>query len=206
MKKIYKYPLNTFGLPTKIKELSEVVDNYTIFGRVTPHQKKDIVKALRKNGYLIANIYGKGQENIHCAFKLNDFIKEIKSKTNLIFEVKIGGKSYNVVVQEYQKDPITSEILHVDLMLAQNGVEAKYSVRVNITGTPKGLKNKGVLMMSKKRIKVKSKPENLPKEYTIDVSDLDVGDVVLVRDLPAFDGVKIVERDDVAIVGVIKSR
>ena len=79
-------------------------------------------------------------------------------------------------------------------------------MRVNITGTPKGLKNKGVLMMSKKRIKVKSKPENLPKEYTIDVSDLDVGDVVLVRDLPAFDGVKIVERDDVAIVGVIKSR
>nr|WP_300926433.1 hypothetical protein [Helicobacter rodentium] len=40
----------------------------------------------------------------------------------------------------------------------------------------------------------------------MNVSDLDVGDVVLVRDLPAFDGVKIVERDDVAIVGVIKSR
>lgn len=49
-------------------------------------------------------------------------------------------------------------------------------------------------MMSKKRIKVKSKPENLPKDYEINVTNLDVGDVVLVRDLPAFDGVKIVER------------
>ncbi len=91
-------------------------------------------------------------------------------------------------------------------MLAQQGVEAKYSVKVRTVGTPKGLKNKGVLMMSKKRIKVKSKPENLPKNYEINVTDLDVGDVVLVRDLPTFEGVKIVERDDVAIVGVIKSR
>lgn len=41
-------------LPTKVKELSKVVDNYTVFGRVTPHQKKDIVKALRKNGHTVA--------------------------------------------------------------------------------------------------------------------------------------------------------
>ncbi|EEO26043.1 50S ribosomal protein L25/general stress protein Ctc [Helicobacter winghamensis] len=163
-------------------------------------------KALRKNGYLIANIYGKGKENLHCAFKRNDFIREVKKKTDLIFEVEVGSQKYPVVIQEYQKDPITSEIIHVDLMLAQKGIEAKYSVKVRTIGTPKGLKNKGVLMMSKKRIKVKAAPENLPKDYEINVSDLDVGDVVLVRDLPAFNGVKIVERDDVAIVGVIKSR
>ena len=167
---------------------------------------KSDAKTLRKNGYLIANIYGKGKENIHCAFKRNDFIREVKKKTDLIFEVEVGTQKYPVVIQEYQKDPVTSEIIHVDLMLAQQGVVAKYSVKVHTIGTPKGLKNKGVLMMSKKRIKVKSAPENLPKDYEINVSDLDVGDVVLVRDLPAFDGVKIVERDDVAIVGVIKSR
>lgn len=163
-------------------------------------------KELRKNGYLIANIYGKGKENIHCAFKRNDFIREVKKKENLIFEVEVGTQKYPVVIQEYQKDPVTSEIIHVDLMLAQNGVVAKYSVKVRTVGTPKGLKNKGVLMMSKKRIKVKSAPENLPKDYEIDVSDLDVGDVMLVRNLPEHNGVKIVERDDVAIVGVIKSR
>lgn len=167
---------------------------------------KSDTKTLRKNGYLIANIYGKGKENIHCAFKYNDFIREVKKKTDLIFEVEVGAQKYPVVIQEYQKDPVTSEIIHVDLMLAQQGVVAKYSIKVRTIGTPKGLKNKGVLMMSKKRIKVKSAPENLPKDYAINVSDLDVGDVVLVRDLPAFDGVKILERDDVAIVGVIKSR
>ena len=163
-------------------------------------------KSLRKNGYLIANIYGKGRENIHCAFKRNDFIREVKNKTDLIFEVEVGSQKYPVVIQEYQKDPITSEIIHVDLMLAQNGVEAKYSVKVRIVGIAKGLKNKGDLMVSKKRIKVKAAPEKLHKDYEINVTDLDVGDVVLVRDLPQNEYVKIVERDDVAIVGVIKSR
>lgn len=41
-------------LPTKVKELAKVVDEYAVFGRVTPHQKKDIVKALRKNGHTVA--------------------------------------------------------------------------------------------------------------------------------------------------------
>ncbi len=164
------------------------------------------VKALRKNGYLIANIYGKGRENIHCAFKRNDFIREVRNKTDLIFKIQVGSKEYPVVIQEYQKDPITSDIIHVDLMLAQEGIEAKYSVKVKIVGTAKGLKNKGVLMLSKKRIKVKAAPENLPKNYEIDVTNLDVGDVILIRDLPQNNGVKIVERNDVAIVGVIKSR
>ncbi len=163
------------------------------------------VKALRKNGYLIANIYGKGRENIHCAFKRNDFIREVRNKTDLIFKIQVGSKEYPVVIQEYQKDPITSDIIHVDLMLAQEGIEAKYSVKVKIVGTAKGLKNKGVLMLSKKRIKVKAAPENLPKNYEIDVTNLDVGDVILIRDLPQNNGVKIVERNDVAIVGVIKS-
>lgn len=175
-------------------------------GQIRESISKAEVKALRKNGYLIANIYGKGKENIHCAFKRNDFIRAVKAKTDLIFDVQLGSNTYPVVIQEYQKDPVTSDLIHVDLMLAQKGVVAKYSVKVNIVGTAKGLKNKGVLMLSKKRIKVKSAPENLPKAYDIDVSDLDVGDVILVRDLPENNGVKIIERDDVAIVGVIKSR
>ena len=175
-------------------------------GKVRESISKAEAKALRKNGYLIANIYGKGKENVHCAFKRNDFIREIKNKKNLIFDVEVGSQTYPVVVQEYQKDPVSSEIIHVDLMLAQKGIKAKYSVKVKIVGTAKGLKNKGVLMLSKKRIKVKAAPEDLPAEYEINVTPLDVGDVVLVRDLPQKEGVRIVERDDVAIVGVIKSR
>lgn len=163
-------------------------------------------KALRNNGYLIANVYGKGQENLHCAFKRNDFIRELKSKTTLIFPIKVAGKELRVVVQEYQKDPVTSDLLHVDLLLAQPGMESKFFVPVKTSGSAKGLKNKGVLILSKKRIKVRCTPENLPEFFELDVSELDVGDAIIVRDLPSCKGVKVLEGDSVAVVGVIKAK
>ena len=77
---------------------------------------KPAVKALRKDGYLIANIYGKGMENISAAFKRNEYIKYLKNKTTLAFDIKVDGKVLSVVVKEYQKCPITSDLLHVDIV------------------------------------------------------------------------------------------
>ncbi len=167
---------------------------------------KQATKELRRNGYLIANIYGKGIENINAAFKENEFIKAVRNKTTLAFPVKVGEQELNVVIQEYQKDPVKSKFLHVDLRVALPDVLSKYLVPVLITGTPKGLKNKGVLAQSKKRLCVKCTAQNLPDNFTLDVSDLDVGDTILVRDIKANSEIKIMDEDRIAIVGVIKAK
>ncbi|ECL2721910.1 50S ribosomal protein L25/general stress protein Ctc [Campylobacter coli] len=163
-------------------------------------------KALKRDGYLIANIYGKGLENINAAFKVNDFIKEVRKKTTLIFDVKVGSQTLSVVVVDYQKDPVTAELKHVDLKVAQKGVISKYMVPVKITGTAIGLKNKGVLIQSKRRLKVKCAAENLPNFFKLDVSKLDVGDALLVRDIVVPAGVTMIDADRVAVVGVEKAR
>ncbi|EAL2579744.1 50S ribosomal protein L25/general stress protein Ctc [Campylobacter coli] len=163
-------------------------------------------KALKRDGYLIANIYGKGLENINAAFKVNDFIKEVRKKTTLAFDVKVGSQTLNVVVVDYQKDPVTAELKHVDLKVAQKGVISKYMVPVKITGTAIGLKNKGVLIQSKRRLKVKCAAENLPNFFELDVSKLDVGDALLVRDIVVPARVTMIDADRVAVVGVEKAR
>ncbi|EHT6056837.1 50S ribosomal protein L25/general stress protein Ctc [Campylobacter coli] len=163
-------------------------------------------KALKRDGYLIANIYGKGLENINAAFKVNDFIKEVRKKTTLAFDVKVGSQTLNVVVVDYQKDPVTAELKHVDLKVAQKGVISKYMAPVKITGTAIGLKNKGVLIQSKRRLKVKCAAENLPNFFELDVSKLDVGDALLVRDIIVPAGVTMIDADRVAVVGVEKAR
>ncbi|HED0509877.1 TPA: 50S ribosomal protein L25/general stress protein Ctc [Campylobacter jejuni] len=163
-------------------------------------------KALKRDGYLIANIYGKGLENINAAFKVNEFIKEVRKKTTLIFDVKVGSQTLSVVVVDYQKDPVTAELKHVDLKVAQKGVISKYMVPVKITGTAIGLKNKGVLIQSKRRLKVKCAAENLPNFFELDVSKLDVGDALLVRDIVVSAGVTMIDADRVAVVGVEKAR
>ncbi|OCX42650.1 50S ribosomal protein L25/general stress protein Ctc [Campylobacter ornithocola] len=163
-------------------------------------------KALKRDGYLIANIYGKGLENINAAFKVNDFIKEVRKKTTLAFDVKVADKVLNVVVVDYQKDPVTAELKHVDLKVAQKGVISKYMVPVKIVGTAMGLKNKGVLIQSKRRLKVKCAAENLPNYFELDVTKLDVGDALLIRDVVVPEGVTMVDADRVAVVGVEKAR
>ncbi len=175
-------------------------------GKLRDSISKSNAKALKRDGYLIANIYGKGQKNVHCAFKRNDFIKYMRTKSNLIFPIKISNDIYEVVVQEYQKDPITSEILHVDMMFAHKGVVAKFKVPIKTSGSPIGLKNKGVLVFSRKRIAVKCDASVLPNHYMLDVTPLDVGHTILIRDLPQIDGVTIVEKPSVAVVGVIKAK
>ncbi|WP_458700786.1 50S ribosomal protein L25/general stress protein Ctc [Sulfurospirillum sp. 1307] len=167
---------------------------------------KKTTKALRRDGFLIANIYGKGIENINAAFKANEFVKAVKNKSSLAFPVKVGDNEYKVVVQEYQKDPVTSQLLHVDLRVVQDGVVSKYLIPVKTVGTPKGLKNKGVLINSKKRILVKCAGENLPDNFTLDVSDLDVGDTILIRDIEVPANVQIMDEDRVSVVGVIKAK
>ena len=167
---------------------------------------KKATKALRREGYLIANIYGKGMENLNVAFKENEFLKTVRNKEGLRFELKIGDEVLPVVIQEYQKHPVINKILHVDLRLAKDGMVAKWLVPVKTVGTPKGLKYKGVLIFSKRRLKVKCDAKDLPNDFTLDVTDLDVGDTILVRDIEVPAGVTMMDADRVSVVGVIKAK
>jgi len=72
--------------------------------------------------------------------------------------------------------------------------------------TPKGLKNKGVLIYHRRRIKVKSIPENLPDFFEINISDLDVGDNILIRDINMPEGVECYLNPSIPVVGVIKAK
>ena len=111
-------------------------------GIIRESTNKKATKALKKDGYLIANLYGKGLENISAAFKMNEFIRYIKNKDTLAFDVKVGEKTFKVVIQDYQKNPITSALLHVDLIIAQPNVETYYMIPLKTVGTPVGLKIK----------------------------------------------------------------
>lgn len=163
-------------------------------------------KALRRDGYLIANIYGKGAQNINAAFNLNDFIKTVKSKTTLAFDVKVADKVYKVIVSEYQKNVVNGILTHVDLRIVEDNVVSKFLIPVKTTGIAVGLKNKGVLVQSKRRLSIKCSGKDLPNSFTLDVTKLDVGDSILVRDIEVPNGVTMIDSGDVAVVGVLTTK
>ena len=177
-----------------------------IEGIVRDSKHKQATKQLRKEGYLIANLYGKGLENISAAFKKNVFIKALRAKENIAFDVTIAGTTYKVVVQEYQKHPMTSDLLHVDLMIVQSGVRAQYFVPVTTEGTPVGIKNKGLFIVHKKRVPVKCTIENLPASFNLEVSKLDTCHSILIRDMVMPANIDCYLDPRVPVVGVIKAK
>ena len=163
-------------------------------------------KKLRRDGYLTANIYANGVENIQAAFKRGDFVKAVRAKEELVLPLQVEGKELNVVIQEYQLHPVYGDVLHVDLRVAVPGQVTNFLIPVKTTGTAKGLKNKGVLQIQKKRIKVRGAIEDMPSNFTLDVTDLDRDDSILVRDMEAPANCRLMDREDVAVVGVIKAK
>ncbi len=163
-------------------------------------------KRLRRDGYLTANIYAKDVENIQVAFKRGDFIKAARKKEGLVLPVKVDGKEINTVIQEYQLHPVTGDVLHVDLRIGVPGLVTDYLIPVQTVGTPKGLKNKGVLVISKRRLRVRGAIEDMPANFTLNVEHLDRDDSILIRDIEAPANCRLMDRPDVAVCGVIKAK
>jgi large subunit ribosomal protein L25 len=167
--------------------------------------KRD-AKQLKRDGYLIANIYANGVENINAAFKRGEFVRTIRNKETLAFPVKVGDKEINVFIQEYQMHPVNGDVIHVDLRIAVPGQVTNFLVPVITHGTPVGLKNKGVLVISKKRLKIRGAIEDIPTNFDLDVEPLDRDQSLLVRDVETPANCKMMDRTDVAICGVIKAK
>ncbi len=167
---------------------------------------KKSTKELRRDGYLIANIYGKGLENINAAFKDNDYIRAVRSKTTLAFPISLDGKELDVVVQSYESHPVTGKLLHVDLMVAQKGVATHYYIPVETKGDAIGLKNKGLVHIAKKRLRVKGAIEHIPSSIVVDVTPMDVGDARLIRDLAEIPNVTFTDASRVSVLSIIKAK
>jgi len=175
-------------------------------GIVRESTGKKAVKAFRQDGYLIANIYGKGLENVNAAFKDNEYIRTVRNKDTLAFPVSVGGKEMNVVVQSYESHAVTGKLLHVDLMVAQPGVVTHYHVPVLPQGEALGVKNKGMVHVAKSRLRVKAAIENVPNVINVDVTDMDVGASKLIRDLDAIENVTFTDSDRVSVLSIIKAK
>ena len=133
-------------------------------------------------------------------------MRAVRSKDSLAFPVKVADKELNVVIQEYQLHPVHGEVVHVDLRVTVPGQVTNFLVPVVTHGTPIGLKNKGVLVMSKRRVKVKGAIENMPAKFDLNVEPLNRDDSILIRDIEVPTDCKMMDRPDVAVCGVIKAK
>lgn len=125
-------------------------------------------------------------------------------KQNTVIALTIEGgeqpRSLSALVKDYQLDPVRRDIIHVDLIAVDPNKEVLAEVPLEFTGKPKGTINGGQLRFLLRSLELRAKPADIPVKLTVDVTELDIGDVTHVDAIQLPPGVTAVTGRDLAVV------
>ena len=152
------------------------------------NKRKDTNKAtrnrLRREGRVPGVFYSKRSDTI----PVDVLEKKIRplvftAKTNLI-SLKIDGQEeLECIIKDIQFDPVTDEIVHFDLLGLTRGEMIQLEVPVQLQGSSLGVREGGLLQHILHKLEVECLPKHIPEHIQIDISELAIGDSVLISDL-----------------------
>ncbi len=162
---------------------------------------------IRKRGAIPAVVYGQGIEPLIIEVDkkvVSSLFSHGANKNVLIsLNVKSNGKSETIPVlaHDFQVDPITDQIIHVDFLKVNMEEEIKTKVQIEFSGIPAGVKLEGgILVHSLRQLEIKCLPNNIPEKIIVDVSDLKVGQSLHVSNIIPPQGVTIITPKDETVV------
>ncbi len=170
-------------------------------GQVRNELGKKATRAFRREGLIPCVLYG-GKENVHFAVRFNEIKNLIYTPAFKVAELNLEGKAHRAILKSYQMHPLTDEVEHIDFLALVEGQPIKLEVPLRLTGTSKGVKAGGKLLQKLRRIKIKTVPEKMVTEITLDTSHLNMGQSARVRDIKATDGVEILNSPGVPLATV----
>ena len=136
---------------------------------------KNEARRLRKSGNVPAVLYGGKGEALTLAVNAKQVTTILRSETghNTLFQVAISGKQEPAIVKDWQVDPVTGRLLHVDLLRVAMDVRMKVKVPVHTFGDPAGVKVQGgVFEVVAREVEVECLPADIPTEFKVEVSGL----------------------------------
>jgi large subunit ribosomal protein L25 len=183
----------------------EVTD---LAAQVRKEQKKGPARRLRQNGFVPAVFYGRSAENILLAVKNDELAKLYKDKKNHAFIKLIIDDGANKkieklsLIKELQVQPLTGKFYHADFYEVDIKRKISMEVSLRFVGKAIGVENGGELQHIRREVKVSCLPLNLPDHIDVDVTNLDIGDSIKIRDLKIAEGITILDRPDSAVAAV----
>jgi large subunit ribosomal protein L25 len=152
---------------------------------------KAALNELRATGKVPGVVYGKKIETTLISVEKKELLALLRSNPNAIVEMivpEIGTQP--VMIQDIQRDKLYRNLLHIDFQQISMNEPIKATVRLEMTGEPQSLKQGGILQVQLHEIEIKCLPADLPSSISVDLTELNLGDTLLVSDLPLGSGVE----------------
>ena len=173
---------------------------------------KGVARKLRAAGRIPGICYRRNSESVAVSLDPNELdrlIRKASSGINTLIDLKVaGGGDFDgrqVLIKELQRDPISGAYLHADLYAVDlKQTDPHLDSRPNQRARPIGVTlGGGILDHATRELDVECLPDAIPEEFAVDVSELEVGQSIHVRDIEVLEGVEILNDPDVSIVSVV---
>ncbi|MCK5156232.1 MAG: 50S ribosomal protein L25 [Spirochaetales bacterium] len=150
-------------------------------------------RRLRKEGKIPAVIYGKNSP-VHISIDAKEFSSKIRSISESgLLTVKMGKKSFTVLIKDFQENPLKYELKHIDFFEITKGEKLHTTVSISLKNTEsaEGVKLGGILEQVLYEIDIECLPEDIPENIVCDIAELGLNESLHVESLSAPKGVKI---------------
>jgi len=147
---------------------------------------KNEARRLRVTGKVPAILYGAKGEALSLAVSAKQVGQILRSASghNTLFQVALGGKEQPAIVKDWQVDPVSGNLLHVDLLRVAMDVRMRVKVPVHTFGEAQGVKVQGgVFETVTREVEIECLPAEIPTEFRLDVTNLMLGQALRASDL-----------------------
>ncbi|MCD6548671.1 MAG: 50S ribosomal protein L25/general stress protein Ctc [Thermodesulfobacterium sp.] len=169
---------------------------------------KEYCKKLRKQGLIPAIVYGPRFQPLPIAVKANELesiLIKHKGET-ILFTLQLNNGELTKVqalLKEYQTHPITDKIIHIDFLAVHEKETISIDVPLEFVGKPVGISKGGILEILLHELTVECLPSAIPDKISVDISNLDIGDVLHVKNIKVPEGIKILDDPEETVLTIV---
>ncbi len=164
------------------------METFKVEGTVREGRGKGPARQTRLTGMVPAVLYGGKKESISLTVNAKQVARILRSETghNTIFTVQVANNNEEkAMVKDWQVDPVSGKLLHVDLFRIAMDVRMRVKVPVHTFGEPQGVKMQGgVFEIVSREVEIECLPGDIPEEFRVDVTELLIGKQLRAGDLP----------------------
>ena len=169
---------------------------------------KGAARGMRRAGNLPGVLYGRKNEVIPIQINargFQDFLHNYGENAFINLEIADHGTE-NVMVKEIQRDPVSNQLLHTDLLRISMDEPITSSVPITLVGSAPGIQEGGILEFPHRQLTLHCLPTLLPEGIEVDINALEIDDRLSVDDVSLPEGIEVLDDPNTRIVAVVPPR
>jgi len=182
----------------------------TVAAQPRESRGKNEARRTRRSGLIPAVVYGAYKEPVPVAVSPKAILQIVHSGSgyNTIFNLDIEGRENTpVMVVDHQNDPIRGTLLHADLKRIDLTKRIRVAIPIGTTGEAKGVKTQGGLLeVISRAAEIECLPDEIPESFTVDVTELMMGQSKRFSDLPMSGSMKLIGSPETVIAHIVAMR